>query len=214
MINTSDEGNVADAALSIVSQVRLWILWGNIAVRNEGEAFRARRRAIEINERLGNIGNELNLEFESVLVTVTACANALEALYGGLLAAAPALARPDNERPDWRKIWQTLDACFELGTGKATWPDRFEELFKTERNTIVHFKEPSRPLAPHPLGITTSAEYGEYSLEEAQKSVDLLIEVLTTCADSQGRSAKVDAYREDIRTYLPALTRDRREFRS
>lgn len=77
-----------------------------------------------------------------------------------------ALARPDDKRPDWRKVWRTLDACFDLGPRKATWPGRFEDLFKTKRNTIVHFKELSRPLAPHPLGITTSAEYREYSLEE------------------------------------------------
>lgn len=213
MTFTSDEGNAAEA-LTIKSQVRLWILWSNIAVRNESEAFRARQRAIEINERRGHIGDELNLEFESALVTVTACANALEALYGGLLAAAPTLARPDHERPDWRKVWQTLDACFALSPDKATWPDRFKELFETKRNTIVHFKEPSRPLAPHPLGITTSAEYGEYSLEAAKESVDLLLEVLTTCASSQGRNTEIDTYSKDIKTYVPALVHDRHKFRA
>jgi hypothetical protein len=209
----SDEGNAVEV-LSIKSQVRLWILWSNVAVRHEGEAFKARQRAVEINKRRGHIGDELNREFESVLVAVTACANALEALYGGLLATAPTLARPEHEQPDWRKVWRTLDACFDLGPGRATWPNRFEDLFKAKRNTIVHFKEPLRPLAPHPLGITTSAEYGEYSLEEAEKSVDLLLEVLTTCANSRGRSAEVETYREDIKIYSPALIHDRREFRS
>jgi hypothetical protein len=210
--NPSDQDKVVEAS-SIESQVRLWILWGNIAVRHEGEAFRARQNAVEINDRHGHVGDEINREFESVLVTVTACANSLEALYGGLLAQAPALARPDGERPDWRKVWRTLDACFDLGSSKVTWPGRLEDLFKIKRNTIVHFKEPSRPLAPHPLGISTSPEYAEYSLEEAKKSVDLLLDILVTCARSQGRSAKIDAYRSDIETYLPALVRDRLEFR-
>src|SRR6266540_3697673 len=64
----------------------------------------------------------------------------------------------------------TLDACFDLGPDvQNTWPSRFEHLFKTKRNTIVHFKEPSRPLAPHPLGIRTSPEYAEYALEQANE---------------------------------------------
>jgi hypothetical protein len=209
--NLADEGSAVEG-LTIESQVRLWILWSNIAVNHEGEASRARQRATELKKRGGHFADDLNREFESVLVTVTACANALEALYGGLLAQAPTRARPDNERPDWRKVWLTLDACFDLGSlEQATWPDRFEYLFKIKRNTIVHFKEPSRPLAPHPLGITTSPEYAEYALEAANESVDLLLEVLTTCASSQTRSPEVDTYHEDIKTYSPTLVHDRRE---
>jgi hypothetical protein len=211
MNSLADEGNAVEG-LTIESQVRLWILWSNIAVKHEAEASRARWRAKELKERGGWFGDHLNREFESVLVTVTACANALEALYGGLLAQAPTLARPDNEKPDWRKIWRTLDACFTLSQDQqATWPNRFKYLFETKRNTIVHFKEPSRPLAPHPLGITTSPEYAEYALEEANKSIDLLLEVLTTCASSQSRSPDINTYREDIKTYSPTLVHDRRE---
>lgn len=208
-----DEQASSVESVAIKSQVRLWILWSNIAVRHEAEAAKARQSAKEQNEKRGFIGDYLNREFESVLVTVTACANALEALYGGLFAQAPTLARPDDERPDWRKVWMTLDACFDLGSdAQNTWPSRFEHLFKTKRNTIVHFKEPSRPLAPHPLGIKTSPEYAEYALEQANESVDLLLEVLSACASSRSKSPELDTYHEDIKTYFPALSVDRRQF--
>jgi hypothetical protein len=212
-MNNPDEQACSVESVAIKSQVRLWILWSNIAVRHEAEAAKARQSAKERNERRGFIGDYLNREFESVLVAVTACANALEALYGGLFTQAPMLARPDDERPDWRKVWLTLDACFYLGPhARNTWPGRFEHLFKTKRNTIVHFKEPSRPLASHPLGIRTSPEYAEYALEQANESVDLLLEVLSTCASSQSKNPEVDTYHEDIKTYFPALKYDRQQF--
>jgi hypothetical protein len=164
-----------------------------------------------LQSRNGHIGDALNREFESVLITITACANALEALYGGLLAQAPALARPDKG-PDWRKIWLTLDTCFKLGAHeKSTWPNRFEWLFRIKRNTIVHFKEPSRPLAPHPIGINTSPEYSEYALEQANESVEFLLEILSKCGSSQTKSRDLDLYHKDIQIYLPALLQDRRE---
>src|SRR6266540_2345116 len=103
MNNLGEQASSVES-VAIKSQVRLWNLWSNIAVRHEGEAAKARQSAKERNERRGFIGDYLNLEFESVLVTVTACANALEALYGGLFVQAPTLARPDDERPDWRKF--------------------------------------------------------------------------------------------------------------
>jgi len=209
----------ADAArcvegFSITSQMLLWISWSRIAIKQEAAARSARQRATELNQKGKYCGDELNEELEAVLVVITASANALEAVYGGLLARAPSLVPPDNTRPDWQKILRALEVCFELDPQKLqSWRSRFERLFAIKRNAVVHFKEPSRALEVHPLGLRTSPEHCEYTLEEGELSVELFLDVLTTCGSSPVRTTDVSAYRTEFQVNSVALTDFRRHLR-
>jgi hypothetical protein len=199
---------------SITSQMLLWISWGRIAIMHEAAGRDARRRAADLNRENKYCSNELNEELEAALVIIIASANALESVYGGLLARAPSLVPPDNTRPDWQKVLRAIEACFNLDPQKLqSWPGRFERLFAIKRNTVVHFKEPSRALAAHPLGLRTSPEHSEYMLEEGELSVELLLDVLTTCGSSPVLTTDVSAYRTEFRVNSAALTDIRRHLR-
>ena len=186
---------------SVESRVLLWIAWSRVAIRQEALASGARKCAEELHGKNENISGALDQEFEASVVVVTAVANALEALYGGLLSRAPTLTKSDNYRPDWKKVWLSLDACFALTAHEqaATWPDRFEHLFAIRRNAVVHFKEPTQPLGEHPMGFKTSPEYCDYTKEEAALNVDLLLGVLTACGRYPTRSSNLKLYQDEIR---------------
>lgn len=209
----------ADAAqsvegFSITSQMLLWISWTRIAVKQEAVARSARQRATWLNQEGKYCGDELNEELEAVLVAITASANALEAVYGGLLTRAPSLVPPDSTRPDWRKVLLALEACFEVDPQKLqTWRTRFERLFTIKRNAVVHFKEPSRALEVHPLGLRTSPEHCEYTLEEGELSVGLVLDVLTTCGSSPVRTTNLRAYRTEFQVNSAELTNFRHRLR-
>ena len=200
--------------MSITSQMLLWISWSRIAIKQEAAAHNARQRATGLNQEGRYCGDELNEELEAVLVVITASANALEAVYGGLLTRAPSLVPPDNTRPDWRKILLALEACFELDPQKLrSWRTRFERLFAIKRNAVVHFKEPSRALEVHPLGLRTSPEHCEYTLEEAELSVEVVLDVLATCGSSPVRTTDVKAYRTEFRVNSAELADFRHNLR-
>lgn len=205
----SSEADAAQSVegFSITSQMLLWISWSRIAIKQEAAARSARQRATQLNEEGKYCGDQLNEELEAVLVIITASANALEAVYGGLLIRAPSLVPPDNTRPDWQKILLALEACFELDPQQLqTWHTRFERLFAIKRNAVVHFKEPSRALEVHPLGLRTSPEHCEYTLEEGELSVGLILDVLTTCGSSPVRTTNVNAYRTEFQVNSAELT--------
>jgi hypothetical protein len=194
----ADAGQGVDS-FSITSQILLWISWSRIAIKQESAALSARQRATVLTQEGRYCGDELNEELEAVLVIITASANALEAVYGGLLARAPSLVPPDNTRPDWRKILLALEGCFELDQQKVeSWRTQLERLFAIKRNAVVHFKEPSRALEIHPLGLRTSPEHCEHTLEEGELSVELLLDILNTCGSSPLRTADVMTYRTEF----------------
>ena len=180
---------------------------GRIAVKHEAAARSARQQAMRLNQAGKYCGDELNEELEAVLIAITASANALEAVYGGLLSRVPSAVPPDNTKPDWRKILLALEACFELDPQKLhTWRARFERLFTIKRNVVVHFKEPSRALEVHTPGFRTSPEHCEYTLEEGELSVGLLLDVLATCGSSTVRTTNVQLYRQEFQLNSTELT--------
>jgi hypothetical protein len=166
----------------------------------------------DLHSKNENLGEVLDQEFEASVAVVAAVANALEALYGGLLSRSPTLTKPDNYRPDWKKVWLSLDACFALTVHEqATWPDRFEHLFAIRRNAVIHFKEPSQPLGEHPMGFKTAPEYCDYTKKEATLSVDLLLEVFNACGRYPVRSSDLNSYQDEIRTNAIAFLGLRRK---
>lgn len=198
--------------MGVRSRALLWIPWGRVAIRHERDAREARARASSLHAVGKYTGEELACELEATLVAVTAVANALEAIYGGLLGQAPKVVSPDTMRPDWKKVFVSLDAAFTL-PDRATrdWPGAFERLFAEKRNAVVHFKEPEKDLAVHPLGIQTSPEHCEFVVEEAERSVDLLLDVLNSCGASPIRDGALDSYKAEMANNADVLRELRKE---
>jgi hypothetical protein len=212
-VSDADTAESAEG-FSITSQMLLWISWSRIAIWQEAAARNVRQQATRLNQEGKYCGDELNEELEAVLIVIIAAANTLEAVYGGLLARAPSLVPPDNTRPDWMKILLALEACFELDPQKLqTWSARFERLFAIKRNAVVHFKEPARALSVHPLGLRTSPEHCEYTFEEGELSVGLILDVLTTCGNSPVHTTDVNDYHTEFQVNSTELTNFRYNLR-
>lgn len=190
----------------ITTWLHMWIPWGRIAVRSEGAAWTARQRANALHNADKYCGDELEEEMEATLVAVTATANALEAIYGGLHLRARNLVRPPSERPDWRKVLRSIGAAFDLDPATTqSWASGFKELFAVKRNAVVHFREtPGRPTL-HPVGVKTTPELCEYTLEVSAQSVELLLEVLAVTGASSSRTPELQRYGDELRNNAKAL---------
>jgi hypothetical protein len=107
---------MSDETERVESRVLLWIAWTRVAIKNEREAAFARDKCVSVvgDGATEGVGDWLNAEFDASLVVITACPNALEALYGGLRAIVPGLVKPDRYRPDWEKVLLSLGSCFEI----------------------------------------------------------------------------------------------------
>jgi hypothetical protein len=174
-------------------QVRIkshfWIDWAEIAIQNEAAARGAREEIAPEDPSKG-----LQAEKHAGMIAVSASAHALDALYGELRDRVPL---PDWLRAAWAKkkaetgrgsprhsvIVETLKLGFTLGKAAADWPARFEWLFDL-RDAAVHFEEDFHEPVPHPLGTSTAVSDVSYSLESAERAVDVVLEVLTTCVAS------------------------------
>lgn len=53
-------------------------------------------------------------------------------------------------------------------------------LFK-RRDNALHFSEDLRDTVIHPLGIPLAPEYRNYSVESAERALNLVLEILSTC---------------------------------
>jgi hypothetical protein len=148
----------------------------------------------------------MNDELEASLVVITACANALEAIYGGLLYAAQDFVPTDATRPDWRKILLALDSAFDLNpTAVTRWQTRIQDHFSGARNRVVHHKETDRGLERQAAGVLTSPEMGEWDARRARASVDLLLEVMEACGAASVRDLRFTRSHDELMTNAEAL---------
>ncbi len=171
------------AAISIRSH--LWINWAEIAIENEAVARHARHELYPKDPSEG-----LRAEMHAGMIAVSASAHALDALYGELQEMIPLPESWRRKEPKTcrgparhARIVETLKLGFALGKAAVEWPPRFEWLFDL-RDSAVHFEGGFRPPVPHPVGVHTADTNVSYALESAQSTVDLLLEVLSTCAAS------------------------------
>jgi hypothetical protein len=194
---------------------RLLLHWSEIAIEHEA-ASHAARREIEASrkERLAaGQGLELERELRPSMVAVAAASHALDALYGETfkLALPPELvaARQDPSRRRPPRPCQINEA---LKHGFLFHPaDRFQKrldvLFSQLRNPAVHPKTSLNPPSRHPLGVDVAREYDLYRCETATDAVNLLIEVLETCAAKP--KPALWAWSEELRPSFERLTAKR-----
>ncbi len=163
-----------------------WIDWAEIAIENEAVARRAR---LELYPKDASEG--LRTEKHAGMIAVSASAHALDALYGELRDEIPlpigwsTRGRREAEKgkgpPRHARILETLKLGFAVGKGASQWPPQFKDLFD-RRDAALHPREDFHEPVPHPAGTNTAASNVTYRLESAKDAVDLLLDVLSTCA--------------------------------
>lgn len=200
-------GASVEASVSIGA--RMLLHWSDIAVEQERLAWAARRALeSEVEEaKASGKGLELGRELHPSLIVIAAASHALDALYGEIrdLALPPEIAAKWKEDPRLGpsrplKLNEALKHGFEISAQK--WQTKLEALFEL-RDAAVHPELVFRDSTPHPLGVNTAAEYVVYCCEKATEAVDLLFEILETCASCP--KPALEPWSNDLRPSLERL---------
>lgn len=122
----------------------------------------------------------------------------------GVRSASRAAKRPFQ-------ILETLRAGFDIGqAGGGAWATELRWLYDL-RDPAQHVNEADKPAVLHPTGTNTSEENVRYSLESADRAVDLL-EVLTTCSRNP-RPALAEWVERGVEPVVSDLIERRRQAR-
>lgn len=186
-VEVSDEGTITSSeSVSVVVTTHLWLRWADIAIQREHEARSARSKANATKAGGGSdfvvaIDNELDASMQAIV----SAAFAIDAFYS---AVKPHITIPPVTGQAWEKngtarharIIETLKAGFQThGTGSQKWT-KLKSLFKL-RDGVVHYPESANNQLQHPLGIPLSPLHVAYRLEEAELSLDLMLEIFELC---------------------------------
>jgi len=178
-----------ETTVSVLSTMHLWIAWTEIALEQTQAASEARSRGLPYRstDQSHLFAAALHDEMKASMVAIAAAACAIDAFLKK--AVQKRIQVPDTTAEEWTtdgigrmaRFWKTLQLGFDVGEDKVQrWQTEFDWLYPT-RNKAVHFEEVQSGLLPHPSGTNTAPELVTYSLEEAERAVDLLIDVLKTC---------------------------------
>ena len=170
-------------AVSILITSNLWFSWMKVAIEHMQEARRARTAAAAPRIPSNEVSTWMSHEFQASLVAVSASAHALDGLYGSTVI-------PQTVRDMWKgrgtkrhgKIREALKQVFDTGQVNTKWVADFDWLFDL-RDAALHAEEKPWPPVPHPLGTNTARENVDYSIESAERAVDLAVSVLKWCVD-------------------------------
>jgi len=175
-LRPADEISLANG-LRITIRPHLWIWWAEIAIGQERLAREARHL-----ETGANVSEQLRDETRASLIAIAASAHALDGLYG---VARDFFPRLDTGRR-WSTVLETFKAAFYVrgSAGGGAWAREFEWLFD-QRDAALHHTEETREPVPHPSGLTSVGWANvAFSLEPAERAVDLMLEVVETAVTS------------------------------
>jgi hypothetical protein len=163
----------------------LWITWVQIGCERERTATEARSRVAASDSGDPEYAEAIVDEMHGAMVAVSAASHALDAFYGKVHQVGglpPAAASWDkNATPRWSRILETLKHNFQIGKHTGRWAIEFEWLFDL-RDAAVHHTSKARPTVPHPSGKShVSQEIQDFSVEAANRALDLAIEVMAVC---------------------------------
>jgi hypothetical protein len=187
--------------------------WSDIAIEQERWAREARRALESEVEEAKSTGKglELGRELHPSLVTIAAVSHALDGLYGEIrdLALAPELAakwkaNPRSGPARQRKLHEALKCGFRISAQR--WLQELDDLFRL-RDGAVHPELVFGDTESHPLGVNTAVEYVIYGSERATEAVDLLFEILETCAHEP--KPALESWAKDLRPSLERLKEER-----
>jgi hypothetical protein len=175
---TAEAKAVGSGSVRVFMQPHLWVWWAEIAIDQERLAREARAKALRITPAGGETFIEaLACETRASLIAVAASAHALDALYGVMRD----IITPVETGTRWSTLLETFKAAFNVRghEGGGGWAREFEWLFDL-RDSAVHHDEESRESVPHPTGTNVSWANVAYSLESAERAVNLMVDVLDT----------------------------------
>ncbi len=211
--STDAEKQLADVGsgndnIEILISYALWIQWGDIAIEREDRARTARADMIALARYRQEYTPALGEELMASMVSISAAAHALDALYGQLVT--PGIKAEIKAEGPWRKasrdghIRECLKRRFNTGGRDRAWVGEFKWLFDL-RNAAAHAEEQQLPSVPHPSGVCNSGQVNrDYSADAAMRAVDLMLDVLNTCA-AKPKASDVGA-RQWARSYSPAIS--------
>ena len=195
--------------IEVLISYALWAQWGDIAVEREGRARAARADLVALARYHEEFAPAMYKELLASMVAISAASHALDALYGQLVTPQIRTAGPKNA-PREAHIRECLKRRFNTGKRDGDWVREFDWLFDL-RDAAVHAEEKKLPSVPHPSGVTHAGQVAyDYSAEAAVRAVELMLDVLNTCADDPKQSdagAKqwADSYGPAIRTLTTKL---------
>jgi hypothetical protein len=172
--------------IGIKMRSRLMLHWAMIAIDQERVARKARKR-LEREHAASLDATQMTAELHAAMIGIAACAHSLDALYTELaeLVGPDTLAEWEETRRGgrWAEVAGILALSFDVDVDQ--WRPRLRTLFVGRRNPVIHRKAKDKTPEKHPtLPTQVAAEYVVYSIESAEESVDLLIEILSTCVDA------------------------------
>jgi hypothetical protein len=199
--------------VQIKIRTHLWIAWAKVAIDHEAIARRERDAAEQVAQSESHQpAVYLEREWHAAMVAVCAASFAVDALYGAVHDLAEALPKQPEDRRTARRgqILETLKRVFIIGKVATAWNKDLKWLLRL-RDGAVHFGEESRDPVPHPLGRSTASELADYSVENAERAVSLVLQMLDTCARSP-RPPKTDSPElsdaEQARQWVRDIQRD------
>jgi hypothetical protein len=195
----------------ITITTHLWHAWSEIAIRQFHIAREGRSRAQAIGPRGEGIGAAQSEEWYASMVSIAACAHALDAVYGAVRRAA---GITDEDVKKWRKsrtaragqILETLKKGFDVGSIPGDLASDLSWLFDLRRAELHFNEEPNAPML-HPTGTNTALEQVKYSLESADRAVRILLKVLKACVESPKPPLKewADRARAHVRLLIESV---------
>jgi hypothetical protein len=200
--------------VGIAVQTRLLVHWSEIAVKQEIEAVAARAQleATRDETLAAGRGLELTRELHPSMTAISACAHALDALYGEIAGLALPQATVDAWAPPGRggpprprKINEALKHGFRLRPA-GRFQARLDTLFNL-RDDAVHAETGFAAPTPHPLGVHVAREYQLYRLEQVHAALDLLMEILETCVERP--RVALEPWSQEFRPQFERLSRIR-----
>jgi hypothetical protein len=152
----------------------MWARWIEVAVEHELEARRAYLDIVAKPE-----SDAIVREFHASLVTVTAAAHTIEAVFGDIKYLIPPQPRRDKRH-------QELRHGFRLAFGVSGATDQrlaedLKWLFEL-RDSAAHPYTESEPPAPHPAAINTGVEHSKFNAITSGRAVDAAMGVLDLVA--------------------------------
>lgn len=150
----------------------------------------------------------LGEELMASMVSISAAAHALDALYGQLVTpgfkAEIKAEVPRQKASRDGHIRECLKRRFNTGGRDRAWVGEFKWLFDL-RNAAAHAEEQQLPSVPHPSGVCNSGQVNrDYSADAAMRAVDLMLDVLNTFAAKP--KASDGGARQWARSYSPAIS--------
>ena len=188
---------------SVLVRTRFVFLWAEVAIEQE-QLAREGRAQLERAHATREEPFNMRAELQPAMIAVAACAHSLDALYAELAEQVEPETPPKRKqrRGRWAKIADVLELSVNADVDE--WRVRLRKLFQTLRNPAVHPNTKDEPPVRHPvLPTNVPPAYAIYCVESVKESVDLLLEILSTCVEIPRPS--IEAWATDSRPVVAQL---------